>query len=356
MKSAAKKPFLTLFLGVSICVGLGTYATQSRAQLEQRPITTLELGSDLASDLNAYDPISAQENNNLNVQAVLTAKETVVIASPIDGVLKTLPFKSGDLFKKGDIIAQYQCRFEHARLHEVRAQLRINKRQKEAYERLKKKDAVSDVEYVATLQEYERAKAVMNQVQSQYDLCTIRAPFDGRINDLAANNHEAVRAGRVIMEVSSTTPLQAELLVPSIWLRWLNIGTPLDIKIHETGQTYGANLVRIHGKVDPVTQTAHVIAELNQYEEKLLPGMSGRAMFNEDNTKDDSTGFLGIKIIDENTTSPLSEESDHLSHLDSIKDLINSKSNIYTQESKGVSDKHKPFPILPPTKPKIISD
>ena len=59
--------------------------------------------------------------------------------------------------------------------------------------------------------------------------------------------------------------------MPSIWLRWLNLGTSLEISV-ETGRSIITKIKRIHGKVDPVTQTVHVVAELNKYEEKLCRG------------------------------------------------------------------------------------
>ncbi len=126
-------------------------------------------------------------------------------------------------------------------------------------------------------------------------LCTIRAPFNGRVTDKVANTHEAARSGRVLMEVISNEPLQAELLVPSIWLRWLNVGTDLKIAVHETGRSYNATIKRIHGKIDPVAQTAYVVAEVTKYEEELLPGMSGRAIFG-GSDQATSNGFLGMKI------------------------------------------------------------
>jgi len=235
------------------------------------------------------------ESTDYQVQAVLNAQKSAVISGAMDGVLKKIPFKNGDTFKKGDTLAEYNCRFERARHQEVHAELAVVERQLEAYERLKRNEAVAEVEYIAILQENEKIKAVLEQTSARLALCRVKAPFDGRVTDKVANNHEAVRSGRVLMEISSNEPLQAELLVPSIWLRWLNIGTNLEIAIHETGQSYDATIKRIHGRVDPVTQTAYVVAQIKHYEEELLPGMSGQAIFDKA-AKRESLGFLGIKI------------------------------------------------------------
>ena len=239
-----------------------------------------------------------EEAEVYQVQAVLTAQRSAVISGAMDGVLRKLPFNNGDLFKKGDVLVSYNCRFEQAKFKEILAQLKIASRQAEAYERLKELDAVAEIEYVSILQDFEKAKAVLEQTKSRLSLCTIKAPFDGRVTDKTANKYEAVKSGRVLMEISSNDPLQVELLVPSVWLRWLNIGTGLRISIHETGRTYDAQIKRIHGKVDPVTQTAYVVAEISQYEEELLPGMSGQAIFDE-TFKKGAPGFLGIKISDD---------------------------------------------------------
>jgi hypothetical protein len=76
----------------------------------------------------------------------------------------------------------------------------------------------------------------------------------------------------------------------------LNIGTELEIFINETDRTYGAKIVAIHGEVDPVSQSIQVVAEMEDYHEELLPGMSGRATFNAQTTRNGVDGFLGLML------------------------------------------------------------
>ena len=215
----------------------------------------------------------------LEVQAVLTAQENIVVASLIDGVLTSYPYDSGDVFKKGDVLARFDCRFEEGKKEEIEARLRASARQMEAYDRLKGKDVVADVDYFAAQEEQAQLKALLKQAKAKVDFCVIRAPFDGQVTDSAASNHESVKSGRVLMEISSRDPLQAELMVPSVWLKWLKSGTPLTVYVHETGNEYPAKIKRIHGQVDPVTRTIQVVAEMAESPKELLPGMSGKAMF-----------------------------------------------------------------------------
>lgn len=285
-----------LFGGACLFLLLSGLSEDNVAFAEPKGVQLTELQVDAPSmeaDVGSYDDNAVDDN--YRVQAVLSARRSAVISGAMDGILERIPFNNGDVFKKGDVLVQYNCRFERAKHREAEAQLAITQRKAEAYENLKLNDVVSDVEYVAILQEHERAEAVLEQTQSRLSLCTIRAPFDGRVTDKVANTHEAARSGRVLLEVTSEEPLQAELLVPSVWLRWLNVGTDLKIAVHETGRSYDAKITRIHGKVDPVAQTAYVIAEITQYEEELLPGMSGQAIFG-GGDKATTNGFLGMKI------------------------------------------------------------
>jgi len=288
---------LVLMAGIAVLMPNFVQQNTAHADPENIKIDTI---SDTLTDTMPSAELNEPENNAaFEVQAVLSAQRSAVISGATDGILKKIPFNNGDTFKKGDVLAEYDCRFERAKYQESRAQLKTASRQADAYKRLKESEAVADVEYVAVLQDFEKAKAVLEQTNARLALCYIRAPFDGRITDKIANPHEAVRSGRVLMEISSNEPLQAELLVPSIWLRWINIGTDLTISVHETGASYDATIKRIHGKVDPVTQTAYVVAEISKYEEELLPGMSGRATFSA-SSESESVGFLGIKIaVDE---------------------------------------------------------
>lgn len=266
----------------------------------QEPKQKSELRVTVADDENQTpsenDLVEYDENaGDLVVQSVLNEQKSVVVSGTMDGIIKKMPFNNGDTFKKGDILASYDCRLEKGRLRELEARMRISDRQYKASKRMKADNTIADIDYVRSKEALNQDKALVEQARVRVDLCVIRAPFDGRVKEKIASTHEAARAGRVLMEIGSLEPLQAELLVPSIWLRWLNVGTPLKIFVSESNKEYKASIVRIHGQVDPVTRTAHVVAQINKYEEELLPGMSGNAIFNA-NSQNEKKGYMGLNV------------------------------------------------------------
>lgn len=231
------------------------------------------------------------------VQAVLAARNNAVISSTLDGRIIKFPYRSGDVFEKDDLLVEYDCRVETGRLKEAEARARLTGKQLKAYSELKNLEAIANIELVSAEENHKQNLAMVEQVRGRLNLCRIKAPYRGRVTNKMASEFEFAQTGRVLMEIASRDPLQVEFLVPSVWLRWLNTGTPLDVYIQESGKTYSAKVTRIHGEVDPVSQSVQVTGEIDSYQEELLPGMSGRAIFKpEDVRRKTNFGFLGLML------------------------------------------------------------
>lgn len=241
------------------------------------------------------DPPPTDTDGKYQVQAVLAAKSSAVLSSAIDARIIDLHFRSGDHFNRGDTLVEFDCGVDRAKLTELQVRQSLSARQLEAYNQLRKLKTVSEIELQTASASNAQNLAQIDQVSQHINLCRIVAPFDGIIMRTMANNYEFAQTGRVLMEVASREPLQAEFLVSSVWLRWLNIGTPVSIYIDESGKRYDAKLARINGEVDPVSQSVQVVAEMVRYNEELLPGMSGKAIFNTDGADAvDKFGYHGM--------------------------------------------------------------
>ncbi len=239
----------------------------------------------------------AQDTGGYSIQAVLRPRRSAVIASAIEAKIKKFNVENGDTFKSGKVLIEYDCSYDYARLREAKARQRITANQLSAYEKLREMDSVSQIEALVARENDEQNKALVAQIEARLALCSVRAPYDGRVTNKTASQHEFVQTGRVLMEISSREPLRAEFLVPSRWLRWMNISTPVSINVNETGRSYDALIVGIHGEVDPVSQSVQVVAEMESYHEELLAGMSGRAVFAPQVVAgSEGKGFLGLVL------------------------------------------------------------
>ena len=244
----------------------------------------------LSGDLSLLEPASGAEppptlsqsrwtvdKDDLSVEAVLVPRQVTVISSSQDGKIANVFFGHGDHFKKGDTLIAYDCDDLEAEAAIAGMEKDLTAKKNEGGDKLFKLDIISDVDRLGIQIEDKQAASKVKVYKARMNDCRITAQFDGTVTNRLANPGEYTRTDRVLMEVASDEPLQVEFMVPSKWLRWVNTGAPLEVKINETDAAYSAKITRIYGEVDPVSQSIQMVAALDTYKDPLLPGMSGQA-------------------------------------------------------------------------------
>ncbi|GJL86120.1 MAG: hypothetical protein DHS20C02_18950 [Micavibrio sp.] len=222
----------------------------------------------------------AQSADAAEIQTVLVANQEATLASPMKGQIVKLDFFNGDQFSKDDVLVAFDCRIIEAQYAGAAARLEGANATLGTKKKLKELKSASKLEYALAVAEAKQANAEAREYKVQKELCVIKAPYDGRVTGKDANLHETVESGQPLLKIASMDKLQAQLLVPSVWLSWLKTGSALRLKIDENGKSYAAHIIRIGGEVDAVSQSIMVVAELDEREDDLLPGMSGTAYFN----------------------------------------------------------------------------
>lgn len=217
----------------------------------------------------------AVEDKTLDVEGVLVPQKSTVISSSKDGKIAAIHFDNGEMFRKDDILVEYECKDLKAELEIAEAEKDYTHKRTMRHEKLLNLDIISDIDHLGIKTEDIKAAGQAKIIASRMEQCYIRAAYDGRVTNRLANPHEYTRSDRVLMEVASLDDLEIEFLLPSRWLRWINVGAPLTLSIAETDENYRAIIERIHGEVDPVSQSIQISAKLTPYESPLLPGMSG---------------------------------------------------------------------------------
>lgn len=245
------------------------------------------------------EPLSAPASENIEVEAVLVPQRVTVISSSRDGRIKDIHVDNGDKFRKGDLLIEYDCDDLTAETDIVAAEKTLAAKKTEGTEKLFKLDLISDLEKIDSETKAQQIEARIRLYQARTQQCNIYASFDGRVTNRLANPNEYTRTDRVLMEIASSEPLRAEFLLPSKWLRWVNVGAPIDIMLNETEKAYTARVTRIYGEVDPVSQSIQVVATMDPYADPLLPGMSGQATLNTQRIRD-----AGVNGYLDTTTTP----------------------------------------------------
>jgi membrane fusion protein (multidrug efflux system) len=144
-------------------------------------------------------------------------------------------------------------------------------------ERLVALKSMGKLELDVAAAEVAKAKADVAASESMTLKCSIAAPFNGVTVDQKARAFQYTTPGQPLLDIIGDSGLDVELIAPSRWLTWMKPGYKFQVHIDETDKTYPAEIERLGGRVDPISQSIKVIGEITVDAPELMAGMSGRA-------------------------------------------------------------------------------
>lgn len=213
------------------------------------------------------------------VRGRMVAPGRAVLSAQVSAPILSVTRRVGETFRKGDVLVAFDCRRIEAQVAAARAVLAAAETTLASLRRMYSLKSVgeADVELAEAEVRKARAELAMPTVDAGY--CTVAAPFDGRVVARMVAPHESVAAGSELLAIVDEGDMEVEVLVPSTWLRVISVGTPFSIAMDATGQRYAAEVTRLGGEIDPVSQSVQVFGRLTEASDGILTGMSGRVTF-----------------------------------------------------------------------------
>ena len=240
--------------------------------------------------VSAFFVLAAETTyDSLPVKVVLFPFREAILATQIDGVVEKYNFRPGELFKKDDILlklndAKYNNDLLRMRSLMKEAQLNAayTKQKWEDNKRLFKEDLQSEIEVVKSELD---ANVAAERVQSarinyadamlQLAFCTVKAPFDGRVEKHLTREFETVRNGQPLISIIDDNQLLGVMNLPTTRLPKIKIGIPVTIKVNETNSVVTGSVYEIAGRADHRSETVEIKILLDNAGHRFSAGMSG---------------------------------------------------------------------------------
>ena len=220
-------------------------------------------------------PLHAEQ---LEARALVNAIERAVLSAELSARVSHLPKRPGERFLRGDLLVALDCDIYQAQADKVVAENKAAQVRYENAKKLNKLRSIGAMDVAMAQYAFEQAEAELAIARLNTERCEIRAPFDGQVVTLAANQHEFIRNQEKIIEIVADRQLEVEVVVPADWLRWITTGHSFRIRIDETNTVVTAEIISISPAIDPVSQTILLRASLEDTN-GLIPGMSATAYF-----------------------------------------------------------------------------
>ncbi|MFM7699011.1 MAG: efflux RND transporter periplasmic adaptor subunit [Limnohabitans sp.] len=232
----------------------------------------------------------------LNVQALgtMTAMNTAVVRSQVDGVLKSLRFTEGQQVQAGQLLAEIDPRAFEAQLNQALGQLARDNAQLlnaqldlQRYQDLLKKDAIArqQVETQAALVAQwqgtvQAHQASVDSAKLQLSHTRVTAPISGRLGLKQAELGSLVRASdpNGLVSITQTQPMAVVFAVPEIHvpliMRKLKSGQTLAVQAWERDrkrQLANGRVNTTDNAIDLATGTLKLKALLDNRDGQLFP-------------------------------------------------------------------------------------
>lgn len=221
---------------------------------------------------------AGERQDKQEIRAQLLPRHYTTLASELGAKVSRITVREGDTFKAGQTLISLDCSIQSAQQNRARATLSGAEQTLSANQRLAQLNSVGKVELETAEAEVKKARADVNLMGATLSKCSLSAPFAGRVAEQRVREQQFVQAGQPLLEILDDSSLELEFIVPSRWIAWLKVGQVFKVRIDETAKEYPARVTRLGAKVDPVSQSVKLAAEINGRFPELIAGMSGKAL------------------------------------------------------------------------------
>jgi hypothetical protein len=198
------------------------------------------------------------------------------VASPLDGVLKTLIARPGEEVKKGCVLATLDD--EHLRWNMASAQAELQSASKRRDSALVAKSAG---ELRLAQLEQEKQNLLIAAIQKQLQDLDLKSPVDGIVvqGNIDESNGLPVARGETIFEIASLDRMRLDIQLTTRDLATIQVGHAVTLRVDaDHSHTWSAQITRIAPRAKVVDSKVVFIAtaEIENPTRSLRPGMNGR--------------------------------------------------------------------------------
>ena len=210
------------------------------------------------------------------IRAQLRPIRHTTLSAEIGAVAQRILVNEGQRFEMGTPLIQLDCALHDAQRAKSTAELAGAQRSLQANQRLAELNAAGLMELDLAKNAVEKSQAELRISETQLSKCVIKAPFAGIVAEQRIREQQYVQPGTPLVDVLDDSAYELEFLAPSTWLTRLRVGMVVRVSVDEVRRNAVARIVRISPRIDPVSQSIKVVANLEGHVADLKAGMSGR--------------------------------------------------------------------------------
>ena len=198
----------------------------------------------------------------------------VELSTEVGGLVATVPVKSGQDVKEGELLIKLNDASDIAQLNSLKAMADLAKVINERDRQQLAIQAISKNVFDTSAAD---AKSKQAQVEQQTALVAkknLKAPFSGRVGIVAINPGQYVNSGDKLLTLQTLDPIFVDINLPQNNAEQIQVGQVVEVTTDAfKDASFTGKITAVSPKVDTNTRNIQVEAQLANPDKKILPGM-----------------------------------------------------------------------------------
>lgn len=275
MQIFSRHPLLIIFIAAATALSYGVFS-----KLQQAPAGggqgMMRGGPGGMGQISVTVALVSRQMLADDVESVGTAQanESVNLTAKVSDTVTAIHFSDGDFVEQGHVLVELTNTAETARLSEARTAEAEALRQYERLQNLIESNLISQTDLEEARTRWQTANARLEGVIANMDDRLIRAPFSGMLGFRNISEGTLVTPNTVITTLDDVSVIKLDFNIAEVFLAQLEQGATVKANsIVYRGTNFEGVVRNIGSRIDPVTRSVQVRAEIDNSEGKLRPGM-----------------------------------------------------------------------------------
>lgn len=229
----------------------------------------------VTAELPTSQKINKQYLDKEVVKVIFAPKHETILSSEVSSQILDIPKNLGQTVSTDEPIIILDDLEYRARYVKAKGDLEKSKKRYDAIKQLFDKQEESLIRLAEAKSEYITAKAEHLFAKKKLKDTSIHSPFEGKIANVLVKEYEYAERGKPLIEVINDQKLIGKMLLPAKLRSAIDLNQEIELYVPLISQTVNGKITNIGPMIDPTSSTLKVEIEVDNSDQKIVPGMLG---------------------------------------------------------------------------------
>jgi multidrug efflux system membrane fusion protein len=299
-----------VFVATAAWVATGEFSSVGSAADETATTPAAEVAQEAAPvrTVAVVNPPRIEHSRAIRISGHTDADKRAVTTARAAGIIEELPIELGSEVKAGEVIARLEGGDKVAAVETAKQLLAQRQAEADAARQLAERGSLPKLQLDNALSALSAAKSQLQAAEAEVDRYTVRAPFDGVVDQIDVELGGAVAAGEPIATILNLDPVIAKGEISERDRVHINAGDKAEVRLVNGREVVG-EVRYVSRDATPATRTFPVEVAIPNAEGFVPAGMTAEITLRAEPVEStvlprsvvtlSSDGDLGIRVVDE---------------------------------------------------------